>query len=93
MTEEKKLKVVVPPEVLAQMEEMMGPEELQEMLAELQRLVDSGQLFEQSTPIDLETLEQDDPEMYAQMVEQMTADGYTDFDSWIESKSVPPTLN
>ncbi len=37
-------------------------EELDELVAEIQKMVDSGELFEKSEKIDLDTLIEDDPE-------------------------------
>lgn len=93
MTEDNKLKVVISPGALADLENEMTPEELEQFLAEFQALVESGELFEQSVPINMETLEQDDPEMFAQLQARMTAEGYTDFDEWMDAQYQPPTLN
>jgi hypothetical protein len=43
-------------------------EELDELLAEIQRLADSGELLEQSTEVDIEQLLEDDPEYAAQVL-------------------------
>jgi hypothetical protein len=43
-------------------------EELDELLAEIQRLADSGELLEQSTEVDIEQLFEDDPEYAAQVL-------------------------
>jgi hypothetical protein len=93
MTEENKIKVVIAPSALADLEETMSPEELQQFLAEFQALVESGDIFSQSEPINMDTLEQDDPELFAQMRDRMTADGFTDFDEWMDAQYQPPTLN
>lgn len=91
--EENKIKVVISPEALTDMEQHFSPEELQQLLAEFQQLVDSGEIFEQSTPVDMDTLEQDDPELYAQLQARMKASGFEDFDEWLDSQALPPTLN
>jgi predicted Zn-dependent peptidase len=43
-------------------------EELDELLAEIQRLADSGELLEQSTEVDIKQLLEDDPEYAAQVL-------------------------
>jgi predicted Zn-dependent peptidase len=43
-------------------------EELNELLAEIQRLADSGELLERSTEVDIDQLLEDDPEYAAQVL-------------------------
>ncbi len=43
-------------------------EELDEMIAELQRLADSGELMEMSTAVDIEQLMEEDPEYAAELL-------------------------
>lgn len=88
-----KLKVVIPPEVLAQMERDIPADELQTLLTEFQRLVESGEIFEQSEPIDMTQLEHDDPELYAELKAAMQAQGFDSMDEWVEDTRLPPTLN
>lgn len=38
-------------------------EELNELIAEIQRMAESGELFEQSTELDIDSLIEDDPEL------------------------------
>jgi hypothetical protein len=94
MSEDTKIKVVIPPEVLAQMERDIPPEDLQELLEDLQRMVDSGEIFEQSEPVDMLGLEKDDPELFAQLNAAMKEQGFDNIDDWFDGAgSNPPTLN
>ena len=49
-------------------------EELDEMIAEIQRMVDSGELFENSTELDLEELAKEDPEFADKLIESLSFD-------------------
>jgi hypothetical protein len=49
-------------------------EELDEMIAEIQRMVDSGELFENSTELDLEELAEEDPEFANKLIESLSLD-------------------
>jgi hypothetical protein len=49
-------------------------EELDEMIAEIQRMVDSGELFENSTELDLEELAEEDPEFADKLIESLSFD-------------------
>lgn len=49
-------------------------EELDEMIAEIQRMVDSGELFENSTELDLEELAEEDPEFADKLIESLSLD-------------------
>lgn len=49
-------------------------EELDEMIAEIQRMVDSGELFENSTELDLEELAEEDPEFADKLIERLSLD-------------------
>jgi hypothetical protein len=42
-------------------------EELEEMIEQIKKAFESGELFEQSIEIDLEELEHDDPELFAKL--------------------------
>lgn len=46
----------------------MTQEEIDEISAELTKMVEEGTLFENSEPIDMERLELEDPEMYEQLM-------------------------
>lgn len=93
--EQPKLKIVIPPQVLEQMQQEMSPEEIEELFAVVQQQVEAGTLFEQSEPVDLERMKQEDPEEYAALMEAMAQDGFTDFDEWAEYliNHQRPTLN
>jgi hypothetical protein len=43
-------------------------EELDELVAEIQRMVDSGELFEKATPVSLDDLSDDDLEILAEQL-------------------------
>ena len=49
-------------------------EELDEMIAEIQRMVESGELFENSTELDLEELSEEDPEFADKLIESLSLD-------------------
>lgn len=85
MTESTKpIKVVIPPEVLEQMQRDIPEDELQGVLDEIKRLVESGELFENSEPVDLEALKTEDPEMYLELMEAMKAQGFDDMDDMVD---------
>lgn len=90
------LKVVIPPEVLEQMQRDIPADELQGVLDEIKRLVETGELFEHSEPVDLEALKTEDPEMYMELMQAMKAQGMDDMDDWVEgaiSDAAVKTLN
>lgn len=43
-------------------------EELDELMAEIQRMAESGELFEQATALDLDELSEEDPEFAEQLI-------------------------
>lgn len=51
-------------------------EELDEMIAEIKRMAESGELFEQATALDLDDLSEEDPEFAEQLLNSLdVADG------------------
>jgi hypothetical protein len=46
-------------------------EELDELIAEIQRMVDTGEIFENSQPLDLEELAEEDPTMAVEVIERL----------------------
>ena len=70
----KKLKVVVPPEVLQELEQTMTAQEIQQLLDEFKKSVEDGSLFEKSQPVDLDKLAEEDPELYHIIVERLSKD-------------------
>jgi hypothetical protein len=58
--EDKKLKIEFAPGAFDSFEGTQ--EELEEMIAEITRMAESGELFEQSTPVDFDELLEDEPE-------------------------------
>lgn len=46
-------------------------EELDELLAEIQRLVDTGEIFEKSKPIDPSTMDDEELEMLAKVLDSL----------------------
>lgn len=43
-------------------------EELDEMMAEIHRMIETGEMFEQSTQVDMETLLEEEPEIAEQLI-------------------------
>lgn len=96
MTEEQqpKIKIVIPPQVLEQMQQDMTPEELASLFSQLEAAIEDGSLFDDSVPVDLAVMEQEDPEEFAKLKAAMAEDGFDDFDDWVEFVSKQrPTLN
>lgn len=76
MANENKLKVVFVPGCFDSFEG--SQEELDGLMAEINRLVDTGELFEKSQPIDMENLDEDDLEaLEALMESEKNAKGRT----------------
>lgn len=66
--DKQKLKIVVAPNVLEQLEQEMSPEELQQLLNDLQKMAEDGTFMEQAQLIDLDELKVSDPELYEQLM-------------------------
>jgi hypothetical protein len=79
-----KLKVVIPPEVLEQMQRDIPEEDLQALLADLSKMADEGTLFDQCVAVDMETLQIDDPEQYAAVMNAIATLGHDDLDELLE---------
>lgn len=47
-------------------------EELDELVSEIQKMVETGELFEKSNPVDIDTLIEEDPEMAEVLFKQLT---------------------
>ena len=75
----KKMTVKIAPEALAQLEQSMTEDELQEFFTELQRLADSGELLDESTAVDMDELAETDPDLYQQIVDSMTYQNDTNY--------------
>jgi hypothetical protein len=67
MTEEKKPEIIFAPGCFDNFEG--SQEELDELVNEIKRLVDSGELFEKSHPLDIDELIEQDPELAEQLTE------------------------
>ena len=65
MTEKKKMEIVFAPGCFDKFDGTQ--EELDNMMAEIQRMAESGELFEKSIPLSEETLEEMDDEELAQL--------------------------
>jgi hypothetical protein len=52
------------PGVLEELEQSMSSEELQAMMDEIKAKLEDGSLFSESTLINMDTLEEEDPELY-----------------------------
>lgn len=79
MSDEKEMKIEIAPGALDDFEG--SQEELEEFLAELEAMVADGTLIEHSQPVDLDELEEEDPELYAALMAQL------------ESIENPPTIH
>ena len=75
MTEEKKTpEIIFAPGCFDSFEGTQ--EELDEMIAEIKRMAESGELFEQATALDLDDLSEEDPEFAEQLINSLDiADG------------------
>lgn len=71
MTEEKKMKIVFAPGALDDFEG--SQEELDAMVAEIQALAESGELFDRSEPVDFDKLLNEDPETLESILTQLDA--------------------
>lgn len=67
-----KMKIEFAPGVLEEMEAEMSTEELQDLLDHLKELVESGNLEENSSAVDMEDLAMEDPELFAILQERRT---------------------
>jgi hypothetical protein len=73
MTDEKKIpEIVFAPGCFDNFEGTQ--EELDEMIAEIRRMAETGELFENSTALDLEELAEEDPEFADKLVESLSFD-------------------
>lgn len=75
MTNEKKPELIFTPGCFDNFEGTQ--EELNELIAEIQRMVDSGELFENSTALDLDELIKDDPELAEKLINSLDEDQTT----------------
>lgn len=66
-----KMKVIIPPETLAQMEADFDAEELQGVLNMIQQLAENGELIAQSQLVDMDELKESDPELYKQLTDRL----------------------
>jgi hypothetical protein len=64
----KKLKIEFAPGVLEQLEKDMSPEELQEFMNMIKAKIDDGSFLDESEPVDLDVLEEEDPEAYEKIM-------------------------
>ena len=78
MTENKKLKVVFAPGSFDNFDGTQ--EELDEMLAEIHRLVDTGELFERATALTEDSFDELDEEIKVKLIEAMDSIEDEDFD-------------
>jgi hypothetical protein len=53
-------------------------EELDDLLAEIHQLIESGELFEKSTPLDMDQLVEEDPEFAEMILKALEADDIED---------------
>lgn len=69
MTEKKKLEIVFAPGCFDNFDGTQ--EELDELVAEINRMVDSGEIFEKSKPLDPDTLDDEELEMLAKVLDSL----------------------
>ena len=67
----KDLKIEFAPGVLEQMEADLTPEELQEFMDMLKGKIEDGSFFEEATEVDMDLLEEEDPDAYTKIVDAM----------------------
>ncbi len=72
MTEENKPEIVFAPGCFDNFEGTQ--EELDELIAEIQRMVDSGEIFENSRPLDMDELVDEDPEFAEKLLQSLSED-------------------
>lgn len=74
MTEDKKMKIVISPVAMENINQLLmdatkeDAQELQEFLDEFRKSVEDGTLMEKSEPVDIERLRREDPEIYAKIM-------------------------
>jgi hypothetical protein len=73
MTNEKKPEIVFAPGCFDSFEGTQ--EELDELVAEIQKMISTGELFENSQPLDLDELIEEDPEFAEKLVENLAFEG------------------
>lgn len=89
-----KIKVVIPPEVLEQMQRDIPADELQELLEQISQMAEDGSIFEEAEPLDLEQLKLTDPEEYAALMQAVNSLGHETIDEMLEEAPVERrTLN
>jgi NAD(P)H-dependent FMN reductase len=69
--DDKKIVIKFAPGALEALEENMDPQELQEFLNTLKAKVEDGSIFEESTEVDWEELEEEDPETYERLTQSL----------------------
>jgi hypothetical protein len=72
MTDEKKPELIFTPGCFDSFDGTQ--EELDELVAEIQRMVNSGELFENSTALDLDELIKEDPELAEKLINSFDED-------------------
>jgi hypothetical protein len=76
MTDPKEIKIKFAPGAFEHFEG--SQEELDELLAEIHQLIESGELFEKSTPLDLDQLAEEDPEFAEMILKSLEAEDIED---------------
>lgn len=72
MTNSDKIKIAFAPGVLEQLEAENTPEELQELFDQLKSQIEDGSFLENAEAVDLDELELNSPELYAELHEKLT---------------------
>lgn len=65
----KDLKIEFAPGVLEQLEADMNPQELQEFMDMLKAKIADGSFFDEATEVDMELLEEEEPDVYGSIVD------------------------
>ncbi len=86
MTEQKQQRVIIPPSVLEQMQQDIPPDELQEMLDALTKMIEEGTVFDHAEEVDLVELQRTDPEEHAALMKAIEGLGYETIDELLESE-------
>jgi DNA replication initiation complex subunit (GINS family) len=65
------MKIKFTEESLKDLEETVESEDMQEFIDELQKAVDDGSFFEDSEPVDMEQLKEEEPDLYEILMQRL----------------------
>ena len=63
------MKIKIAEHALDGLEKDMGNDELQEFLDEIEKKMEDGSFFEDSKPVDMDRMEEEEPELYEQLMQ------------------------